>query len=418
MRKIAIVGAGQAGLQLAHGLAQRGHDVTVISDRTPEEIFNGRVMGQNGLFGRALDYERELGLDYFDDKAAWTRGVTMDVLGGPGQRTPISFTSTFSPPGSAVDPRLKASRWAESFKEVGKFEVMSTSIEDLDRLAAENDLVCVAAGKGEISGLFERDDERSVFAEPQRQLCLVVVRGLKPATDLNPLHFVICGDDGELFWNPFLHKSEERLHGIIFDARAGSGMDRFRDVQDGDEAVEIAKQVIAEYAPWDSACVESIELADPLGWIRGAITPTVRHPVATLPSGRMVMGLGDTTILNDPVAGQGANCASKAAHFWMERIDGHGEAEYSADWVNEGFDAFWEEDGRWQTQLTNLFLSGTTPAAKEILAASTQSEAVARRFAAAFNEPRDLWPALDSEADARQFVAEAEANPLPAPANV
>jgi len=35
MRKIAIVGAGQSGLQLALGLLQKGYEVTVISNRTP-----------------------------------------------------------------------------------------------------------------------------------------------------------------------------------------------------------------------------------------------------------------------------------------------------------------------------------------------------------------------------------------------
>lgn len=35
MRRIAIVGAGQAGLQLALGLRERGYDVTVVAARTP-----------------------------------------------------------------------------------------------------------------------------------------------------------------------------------------------------------------------------------------------------------------------------------------------------------------------------------------------------------------------------------------------
>ena len=44
MSKILIVGAGQAGLQLAFGLVQDGHDVTVVSNRTAEDVRNGRVM--------------------------------------------------------------------------------------------------------------------------------------------------------------------------------------------------------------------------------------------------------------------------------------------------------------------------------------------------------------------------------------
>lgn len=41
MRKILIVGAGQAGLQLALSLQARGYDVTVLSARTPDEMRGG-----------------------------------------------------------------------------------------------------------------------------------------------------------------------------------------------------------------------------------------------------------------------------------------------------------------------------------------------------------------------------------------
>ena len=38
MRKILIVGAGQAGLQLGLSLLAEGYDVTLMSARTPDEI--------------------------------------------------------------------------------------------------------------------------------------------------------------------------------------------------------------------------------------------------------------------------------------------------------------------------------------------------------------------------------------------
>ena len=47
-RKILIVGAGQSGLQLAHGLLQNGYEVTLMSARTAEEIRAGRVMSHPG----------------------------------------------------------------------------------------------------------------------------------------------------------------------------------------------------------------------------------------------------------------------------------------------------------------------------------------------------------------------------------
>jgi 2-polyprenyl-6-methoxyphenol hydroxylase-like FAD-dependent oxidoreductase len=43
MRKVAIFGGGQSGLQLALGLLQNQYEVTVVSNRMPEQILSGRV---------------------------------------------------------------------------------------------------------------------------------------------------------------------------------------------------------------------------------------------------------------------------------------------------------------------------------------------------------------------------------------
>ena len=67
MAKITIIGGGQSGLQLAIGLLQNGYDVTVVSDRTPEQIRDGRVSSSQCMFATALDNERLLGIDFWDD---------------------------------------------------------------------------------------------------------------------------------------------------------------------------------------------------------------------------------------------------------------------------------------------------------------------------------------------------------------
>ena len=68
-RKILIVGAGQSGLQLALGLQDHDYDVTVMSARTSEEIRGSRVMSTQAMFYPALQRERDLGLNFWEDDA-------------------------------------------------------------------------------------------------------------------------------------------------------------------------------------------------------------------------------------------------------------------------------------------------------------------------------------------------------------
>ena len=79
MRKIAIMGAGQSGLHLAVRLVKSGYDVTIISERSAEEIFNGPPTGATYLFGDTLQLERELGLDLWNDTACHSTGFKINL---------------------------------------------------------------------------------------------------------------------------------------------------------------------------------------------------------------------------------------------------------------------------------------------------------------------------------------------------
>ena len=57
MPRVAIVGAGQSGLQLALGLLEAGFEVTLVSNRTAEEIASGRVLSSQCMFESALQTE-------------------------------------------------------------------------------------------------------------------------------------------------------------------------------------------------------------------------------------------------------------------------------------------------------------------------------------------------------------------------
>jgi cation diffusion facilitator CzcD-associated flavoprotein CzcO len=55
MKRIAIVGAGQSGLQLALGLLGAGYEVSLYSDRSAQEIHDGHVMSSQCMFDSALE---------------------------------------------------------------------------------------------------------------------------------------------------------------------------------------------------------------------------------------------------------------------------------------------------------------------------------------------------------------------------
>src|SRR6266699_7167232 len=119
MSKFLIVGAGQAGLQLALGLVQDGHDVTVVSNRTPDDIRGGRVMSSQCMFGAALEHERELGLDHWVEECPDIEGISLVVPAPDGGGKAIDWASRLDAPAQAVDQRLKYPAWMEELERQG-----------------------------------------------------------------------------------------------------------------------------------------------------------------------------------------------------------------------------------------------------------------------------------------------------------
>jgi hypothetical protein len=371
--------------------------VTLVSDRTPEEIFRGRATASAFMFDRALASERELGLNLWDEQVPWGDGIRVEVGDGAAGRT-LTLEGRLGAPGQAVDQRLKYAAWLEELeRRGGRVEVRAVGRAELDRLAAEHDVACVAAGRGGLAELFERDAARSPHDEPQRQLTLLVLRGVAPPRPerlSSPLVLSISEEHGELLWVPFLDRSGTPCRSLLFEARPGGRMDRFRELAGGEELVRTARAVVADLFPWEEETLAGAELADPLAWARGALTPTVRRPAGLLPSGRAVLGIGDSVVLNDPLASQGANCAARMARFLAGRIDANRGGPYDGDWIEAQFEDFWAEDARYVTALSNLLLEPHRPAVREVLEEASRSSEAADRLADAFDEPQRLHSGL------------------------
>jgi Styrene monooxygenase A putative substrate binding domain len=404
-RSFTIVGGGHSGLQLACGLVDAGHKVRVVQNRTAEEIAKGPVLSSQSMFHLARQYERDLGLNYWENEAPPIQSIHFSVRGDDGGKV-IDWNGKFDPDKVAhsVDQRVKFPRWMSEFqKKGGEIVIKEVGIEDLEAYTKESGLVIVAAGKGDIAKLFERDPSRSLFDKPQRAMALTYVKGMAPRPDHTAINFNVIPGVGEYFTFEAL-TTTGICDIMIFEGLPGGPMDCWKGISSPDEHLEKSKWVLETFVPWEAERCKNIELTDANGRMSGTFTPTVRKPVGKLPSGAMVLGLGDTVCLNDPLTGQGSNNASKSATCYLKAILAHGKKPFDEAFMQATFESFWE-DARFVVEWTNMLLQVPPPHVGDIGDAAQRIPAVAKRIVDCFSRPRDLFPWYMYADDAKAYLA-------------
>ncbi len=408
MRKIAIVGAGQSGLQLALGLQQKGYQVTLVSGRTPDQIRTGRVSSSQFMFHDSLQNERDLGINFWEKDCPITEGIAFSIPGPDGSRA-LFWEAKFDHYGQSVDQRLKFAGWIEEFaKRGGKVIYKEAAVQDLEEYARSHDLVLVAAGKGEISQLFSRDAERSPFDKPMRALALTYVRKMVPRKPFPAVAFNLIPGVGEYFVFPALTISG-LCEIMVFEGVPGGPMDCWQDVKTPEQHLQRSKEILQKFLPWEAERCREIELTDDNGILVGRFPPAVRKPICKLPSDRLVMGMGDVVVLNDPITGQGSNTASKCVKFYMESILERGGKPFDADWMQKTFDAFLDY-GQWVVRWTNSLLVPPQPHVLGLMQAATQIPKLASLITNSFNNPPDYSPWWFVPAEAEKLIQQLRAS--------
>lgn len=387
MARVTVVGAGQSGCQLALGLLHTGHEVTLVSDRTPDEIRTGPVLSSQCMFDSALATERELGLDHWAAASPDINAVAISLTGA----NPSEWSAPLSAPARAVDQRVKCAAWAEEVQERGgTLIVRSADVNYLEECARTQDLVIIATGRGDIGRLFPPDHERSPFDRPQRALALTYLTGMRPRTDGATVTFTLVPGVGEFITMPALTTSGP-CDILVFEGVPGGPMDCWDDVSDAQGHLERSLELLAKFAPAEFDRCSDVALTDDGGVLRSRFTPRVRGPVATLPSGRAVLGIGDAVVLNDPVTAQGANLAAHAAAHYLDAINRHGDRVFDEPWMRATFERFWRGWAQWAVEWTNSLLVPLGDHQTALLTEAADSPQLAAAFADGFDDPRQFF---------------------------
>jgi Styrene monooxygenase A putative substrate binding domain len=404
MRNITIVGAGQSGLQLGLGLLQNGYRVRMITNRTPEDIATGKVMSSQFMFNDSLQAERDLGINFWEKECPNTDALGVTIAAPDGGKA-VSWVYTLDKPGQAVDQRVKFPGWMKKFAERGgELVIHEAGVADLENYARSSDLVILAGGKGDIVKLFERDAERSPFDKPQRALALTYVTGLTPYAPTR-VAFNIAPTVGEYFVFPSLTTTGP-CEIMVLEGTPGGPMDCWDDVKTPEQHLERSLDILKKFYPWEYERSRNAKLTDPNGILAGRFPPTVRKPVARLPSGALILGMADAVVLNDPITGQGSNNAAKAARIYLKRILENGNKPFDGAWMQQTFDDYWAY-AQFVTGWTNAMLQPPPPHVINILVAAQSKPKVGKAFVNGFDDPRTFFPWLADPGEAEKFIAAA-----------
>jgi|GEM_PF-126036 len=401
MKHIAIVGAGQSGLLLAIGLLKNGIQVSLYNQENPEQIINGRIRSSQAIFDSALEIERKYGLNFWDEMAPNNDTLTLHLKHPESTNLDINWTGKLCKPFQSVDQRLKVFAWIKEFKRLGgKFIVHAIDAGSLNQISANYDLTIIASGKGSLRNCFEVDQKKNTFTQPQRNLTLLYVKGMKPSPNQGVKINIIPGV-GEYFTLPGLTYNG-MCEMMLFEGLPNSKFSQLQKHTNPKNLITAAKQALKKHVPHEYERCQNISLTDNKAFLSGNITPTIRKPITQLGNGKYILGMGDCIVLNDPISGQGANAAIRCADIYLKAILNN-QGHFDKDWMQATFNQYWEF-AQWPVMWSNMLLQEPKPYILDLLHKAEQSQCLADAIANGFDNIDQFAPALLNENNTKKFI--------------
>src|ERR1700756_3775813 len=172
----------------------------------------------------------------------------------------------------------------EFAKRGGNLVIQETGPREIDGYSKSHDLVLVAAGKGEINQMFERDAEKSPYDRPMRALALTYVKNMVPREPFTAVSFNLVPGVGEYFVFPALTTTGV-CEIMVFEGVPGGPMDCWNDVKTPEEHLAKSKWILDTFMPLEGERCRIVDLTDNNGFRGGIFPPPARKPICKLPSG-------------------------------------------------------------------------------------------------------------------------------------
>lgn len=408
MRKhIAIVGAGAAGLHL--GLYLRAHDVdvTLHTDRRPEDYHGARLLNTVAHHSVTLERESLLGVNHWP---VAENGYFCHYHHVGGEQ-PLFFRGDFKSPSRAVDYRIYLPRLMRDLLERGgRIEYGDIQADDVPQLAEHADLVVVCTGKGPLGQMFQHDPQHTPFDRPQRMLCVGLYSGVADESTRG-VTLSISPGQGELIEIPTL----------TFGGMATALL--MENVPGGDLEVLAKTKYDADPRGFLDLLLGKLQAHHPTVYrridrsrfglagserdlLQGGVTPTVRKTRVELPGGKYAIALGDVHAVVDPMCGQGANVASYSAWVLGEEIVR--DALFDERFC-ERVDLRRGDRVLGATRWTNLMLSPPSPTLQRLLFEMSRNRALCDEFTDNFNQPERQWDRMATDQRIEAWIAEYDA---------
>lgn len=391
-KRIGIIGAGTAGLQLGLYLRQHDIDVTIITDRSPAEVGRSRLPNTVAHHAVTLERERALGIDHWPTDKYGYFGHEY-YIGGP---EPLRFRGDYHAPSRAVDYRIYHPQLMEDFAgQGGSIEYGPVVHDDVSAIAARFDLLVVSTGKGPFGQMFGRMPEDSPFDRPQRSLCVGVFCGIEQQPTRSVVWSASPGA-GEMIEIPFLTFGGLAT-ALVFENHVGGNLDALARASYEEDPEAFRKLILEALRTHYPATGERVDPAafdlagGPLDLLQGGVTPAVRRSHIVLDDGTLALSLGDVKATVDPLLGQGANMASHAAWVLGEEIVA--QDVYDSRFV-EQVERKRDDRVLAATRWTNFMLEALRtlpPGFQQTLAAISENKALADEFTDGFNYPELQW---------------------------